>query len=179
MAIKITARVNTSPFDEFADALDNFNEIVGRVGQTVYDDYAPVILQKLQVDPGPVKYPIQWTSEKQRRAFFATDGFGSGIPYQRTGALQQAWQVLNITENGTWRVLITNTAPSAKWVYGGLSLRSKPFQQQFHKNTGWPQAAGIVDVYIDAMQTEFLDRMRTELSDFGSTTGSGRRAFTR
>ncbi len=38
-------------------------------------------------NPGPPKYPIRWKSEKQRRAFFATDGFGKGIPYKRIGKL--------------------------------------------------------------------------------------------
>src|SRR3972149_8428153 len=36
--------------------------------------------------PGsPIAYPVRWDSEKQRRAYFATDGFGAGIPYSRTG----------------------------------------------------------------------------------------------
>lgn len=42
-------------------------------------------VRAVDVYPGPVKYPIEWTSEKQRRAFFATDGFGAGIPYKRSG----------------------------------------------------------------------------------------------
>jgi hypothetical protein len=41
----------------------------------------------------PVTYPINWDSEKQRRAFFASDGFGGGIPYQRTGQYEASWTV--------------------------------------------------------------------------------------
>lgn len=37
-------------------------------------------------------YPINWASEKQRRAFFATDGFGRGIPTPRTDGLVNSWQ---------------------------------------------------------------------------------------
>ena len=45
-------------------------------------------------EPGqPVTYPIQWDSEKQRRAFFATDGFGEGIPYQRKGVYERSYAV--------------------------------------------------------------------------------------
>ena len=47
----------------------------------------------LQQEPGPVSYPIRWTSERQRKAFFATKGFGRGIPYKRTGKLAKAWVV--------------------------------------------------------------------------------------
>lgn len=179
MSIRMSASINTSPLDAFADALDNFNEISERVGQSVYDDYAPVILQRLQSDPGPVKRPIEWTSEKQRRAYFATDGFGAGIPYRRSGQLQQAWDIRIDQGNGTFKIVIVNPAAAAKFVYGGLSLRSNPrLQQQFHKNTGWERAAGVIDVYLDAMRTEFVDRFKQELSDFGSITGSTRRAYT-
>jgi hypothetical protein len=30
--------------------------------------------QRLQMEPGKPKYPIRWTSERQRRALFASDG---------------------------------------------------------------------------------------------------------
>ena len=33
-----------------------------------------------------IKYPVRWDSEKQRRAYFATNGCGKRIPYRRTGA---------------------------------------------------------------------------------------------
>ena len=47
------------------------------------------ILDELRQYPGPVKRPFRWASERQRRAFFATNGFGHGIPYVRTNALKE------------------------------------------------------------------------------------------
>ena len=48
----------------------------------------------------PPNYPIIWDSERQRRAFFATDGFGGGIPHTRAGALPDSWQTeVNVSEN--------------------------------------------------------------------------------
>lgn len=36
-------------------------------------------------EPGEaVTYPIQWDTELQKVAYFASNGFGAGIPYQRT-----------------------------------------------------------------------------------------------
>ncbi|KKK65619.1 hypothetical protein LCGC14_2972340, partial [marine sediment metagenome] len=74
--------------------------------------------------PGPVARPIQWTPaaiqdkppnvnfggqryySKQKAAFFATDGFGGGIPSTRTGAILNGWQVIvGIPEN---RIGLTN-----------------------------------------------------------------------
>lgn len=74
-------------------------------------------LAKLQQTPGAVKYPIRWTTERQRRAFFASKGFrkgrrtgklsllvqwvlpSRGIPTRRTGKLQKAWKVdINVNE---------------------------------------------------------------------------------
>jgi hypothetical protein len=43
-----------------------------------------------------VRYPppprrVRWDSERQKRAYFATDGFGGGIPYRRTGTYGRSW----------------------------------------------------------------------------------------
>lgn len=37
-------------------------------------------------------YPIRWDSPRQKRAFFASDGFGRGVPSERTGQLEESWQ---------------------------------------------------------------------------------------
>jgi hypothetical protein len=87
----------------------------------------------LRKEPGPVKYPIQWTTDKQRRAFFATNGFGAGIPYVRKHTLAPAWNVtLDFGKAGTG-VVIQNLMNAAEYVYGKR-------QQGFHVTTGWPNA---------------------------------------
>src|SRR6266404_203260 len=59
-------------------------------------------------DPGPVKYPIEWTSERQRKAFFASDGFGNGIPYKRTDQLTDSWVVVVGTQLRTNLITLRN-----------------------------------------------------------------------
>ena len=39
------------------------------------------------VEGKPVRYPIDWDSPRQQRAYFATNGFGHGIPYKRTNRM--------------------------------------------------------------------------------------------
>ena len=80
--------------------------------------------------PGKVKYPIQWASDAQRRAYFAKrKGMG---PYVRQSDswsedLGKAWA----SENRGLDAVVGNKASYAPWV------QSKERQQPMHKNTGW------------------------------------------
>lgn len=82
-------------------------------------------------DPGPVKYPIEWTSQRQRRAFFASRGFGRGIPTKRSDQLKDSWVVVVGTQLRTNLITLYNPKSYAKYVYPGAD------QQKFHANTGW------------------------------------------
>jgi len=82
-------------------------------------------------DPGPVKYKIKWETEKQRQAFFASDGFGNGIPYKRTRQLEDSWVIEVSTQMRTDLITLRNPKSYAKYVYPGSR------QQKFHRNTGW------------------------------------------
>lgn len=79
-------------------------------------------------DPGPVVLPIEWASEKQRRAFFATNGFGAGIPYSRSGDIHGI--SFGVAGN---EIRIAYEQRGSNYVIG---LK----QQPFHKNTGWQYA---------------------------------------
>lgn len=98
------------------------------------------VLNQLRQEPGPVKYPVDWTSERQRRAFYATNGFGRGIPTKRTGKYLRSWQAGFEVQGGVSEFVIENTDPKAQFV-GGI------YQQRFHRQTGWVYAP---DVVIDA-----------------------------
>lgn len=51
------------------------------------------VKDRLSVDGSPIRYPVQWDTERQKRAFFASKGFGNGIPYRRTGRTALAWRL--------------------------------------------------------------------------------------
>jgi len=82
-------------------------------------------------DPGPVKYPIEWETIKQQRAFFASRGFGRGVPTKRTDKLRTSWVIVVGTQLRTNLITLNNNRPEAQFVYPG------PRQQKFHKRTGW------------------------------------------
>lgn len=54
------------------------------------------IQRRMKEEGKPIKYPVRWDSKKQRRAFFATDGFGGGIPSHRTGKYIRGWKVVKV-----------------------------------------------------------------------------------
>lgn len=112
---------------------------------------AEQITRELSAEPGAVKRPLRWKSERQRRAYFATRGFGHGIPYVRTHKLSQGWRVVldDITvSTGVFRV--ENSQRYTRYVQGDDA-------QPFHLDTGWVQAAPVIRKYEDAFQSAVVD----------------------
>lgn len=102
---------------------------------------APKALAMLQREPGSPRYPIRWTTERQRKAFFATDGFGRGIPTRRSGEIKGAWKVEFIPDSRGGMLVLSNEHPAARFVQG--------FDQQgFHADTGWVTTAQASDEFF-------------------------------
>ena len=80
--------------------------------------------------------PYKWQSEKQRKAYFATNGFGAGIPYQRTDNLKNSWSYKEANSNWTM-VKIENSAPYAGFVQGNQIQRG-------HIADKWRKFADVV-----------------------------------
>lgn len=97
------------------------------------------LLKKLRTEPGSPKYPIRWTSERQRRFVMAKLKREGNLPYRRTGGLVNAWDVS--FDGATGEVSVTNPVPSAVYVVGEM-------QQAMHKDTGW---YSYQDVLADAV----------------------------
>lgn len=87
-------------------------------------------IRKLKRIPGPPVYPIRWETPKQRRAYYATDGFGGGIPSRRTGETVAGWDVEVSNLSDGVLVGLTNPSPVVEYLQG-MSM------QGFHEDTGW------------------------------------------
>jgi hypothetical protein len=103
--------------------------------RSVLEDTAIRIQTRMNVRK-PVQYPIRWDSEKQRRAFFATDGFGHGIPYQRTGATK--WTIDKSFENE-----IQLFAPHPAGPVFGRMPDGAFWQSSIHQGT-WPRLQTVL-----------------------------------
>ena len=115
--------------------------------------------------PGAVSRPIQWTSEKQRRAYFATDGFGAGIPYRRTGQLMDAWRVRTDIETDGGIFELVNDSSYARYVF-------RPDQQVFHFNTGWraPEDTTIWRGVVDFSSEQITRLHEAMIADYLGAT---------
>lgn len=80
--------------------------------------------------------PYKWESERQRRAYFATNGFGGGIPYRRTGALGVSW-IFETPGWDVWKGRIVNKVPYARYVMGDA-------QQKGHRADKWRKVEKVV-----------------------------------
>lgn len=100
-------------------------------------------LAALRTVPGPPIHLIRWTSERQRRAYFASKGFGRGIPSRRGSPPEviAAWQGEFIpTADGGIMALI-NDSDHVDFVQGFRA-------QGFHKDTGYVQLDDATDDFF-------------------------------
>lgn len=103
----------------------------------------PIVRQmmgELHTPPGPVARPILWASDKQRRAYFATNGFGRGIPTVRTNRLVNSWTDEILIRDGELTVTARNGVPYREFVTGDK-------QQPFHYRTGWGNDEEVTRFY--------------------------------
>jgi hypothetical protein len=90
-------------------------------------DAAVAIRHEMKQPGAKPNGPIPWDSPKQQKAFFATDGFGRGIPTKRGGEYIRGWQILRI-ENG---YDVGNPLAHARYIGG--TARSTNRQSRIHR----------------------------------------------
>lgn len=143
--------------DHLLDLFEQQPEVVDAVAHAAFEKVKEPMLDELQHTPGKVKYPIQWTSERQRRAFFATNGFGGGIPYVRTGNLAKAWKADYGRNDLGFYISVRNDDTAAAFVVGQLYAGARDTYQRMHRNTGWQRAKPTVDYWFGAYIDELRD----------------------
>lgn len=96
-------------------------------------------LTVLKAEPPLAKAGVtKLMTPRQRRAFFATQGFGGGIPHIRTHALSQGWQAQVTALNSGGEVSLFNEVPGINYVEGYD-------QQPFLAAVGWLYAPPILE----------------------------------
>jgi len=144
------------------DNLELINTHIDDILRSVIDPHLKKYLrsytqQNLKEYPGSVRYPIRWTSEKQRRAFFATDGFGRGIGSGRTGEFRRGWDVTVNRYQG--EAAIVNRSDAAVFIVG-------KWQQGFHADTGWLRLADHEDKVLDGANPVISKALDSEIRRF-------------
>lgn len=138
--IRINVKPDTAIWDKIIRDKDKLPGILTPLVRSNVPYIKNLMLPYLKANPGPVKYPIKWKTDKQRRAFFASNGFGNGIPTKRTGEIIAAWRVVNKSRGFKGFLQLVNAHPAVDFVQG-------EDQQPFHKNTGWVTAQETIDKF--------------------------------
>lgn len=149
---------NTRAIDNQIRFTSTFADQVDGVATGIFNESSPVLLEDLRYQPGGPRYPIDWTSDKQRKAFFATDGFGRGIPSVRSGKTARAWYAWFRRSGDRFEMTIANSSPHARFLYGDIRPRGGPDpQQRFHRITGWQRVAPKFEFWVANYRVQLAD----------------------
>lgn len=120
-------------------------------------------VQKRMQEPGkPITHPVQWDSVRQRKAFFASNGFGGGIPYRRRGRYEQGWQ-LKPVENG---FELQNRTRAARFVGGlrsGRDITAGKKQSTIHQGR-WPLFRTVADEELRRLHEDVINALSRDTS---------------
>lgn len=123
-------------------------------------------IQQLAVEPpqGNTQGITLRMTPRQRRAFWATNGFGSGIPHIRTHGISEGWEYRVAAQQYDGSFDVYNTEPASEYVEG---YRQQPFLAAL----GWLYAPPILQQVADEGE-DIIVRNWFEASDplFGEPT---------
>lgn len=118
--------------DAYADLCQHAPDFVNGAVSGAVNDIEPAMMSDFRQEPGVVKRPIRWTSERQRRFVMAQIRAGKfSSPYVRMHAISQAWRSQVVYSAGEMTSIEVWNANEITTFVEGLH------QQQWHKDTGW------------------------------------------
>lgn len=112
MPVQMTVHTDNSA-QLVRQGLEDLGREIPRIGRKRIYEAMKRAQAILRIPKSRPRSPIQWDSVRQRKAFFASDGFGRGIPTRRTGRSLK-WE---ISPTGTGYTL-RNSADHARYPYG-------------------------------------------------------------
>lgn len=127
--------------------LENLANEVPQIGRLGVYRIALAIRTAMRVKGSKPGYPINWDSVKQKKAFFASDGFGGGIPHTRTDRYINTWQLERIGDIG-YRV--SNQSQGAEAIAGDVVIGR---QSRIHQGR-WPVFRQVVDREVQKLPAE-------------------------
>lgn len=122
-----------------------------KAGMSVLEQTVRNIQERMNVPGKPITYPVNWDSLKQRAAFFATNGFGKGIPYKRTG--NTTWSVSKAFENE-----IDLFAPHPAGAVFGMPTANF-WQSRIHRGR-WVELKGVLRDEITKLPARLKESLR-------------------
>ena len=140
--IQFEVLIDDDIIQSYKDLAQEYPVVARRAYRGEIERVMGAALTLLKQEPGPPHYPIRWKSERQRRAFFATEGFGRGIPASRSQppTVLEGWELVLSGTGFDMQASLGNDVPWARYVQGDDA-------QPFHLDTGYVQAAPVFVQY--------------------------------
>lgn len=132
--------------------LENLAADIPQIGRRRIYNAMLAMRSELRKPGSPITYPVHWDSERQRKAFFASDGFGRGIPTRRTGQYNAGYQIVR-TDKG---YRLENRVSYAKYI-GGSAYGTK--QSNIHRGR-WQLMRDAVDEQIANLPEEIIEEIK-------------------
>jgi hypothetical protein len=140
----IDISVDTNQMRRLQDKMNKYPPYAINKGLEAANDYLNSPDVRAGMYPDKEDTPFVWSSDKQRRAYFATNGFGGGIPYVRTMQLYDNAKFV-VNGNNYW-IEYVNDVPYAKWV------QHPSYQIIGHKTRKWP----VINKYISSKASKVV-----------------------
>lgn len=132
---------DTKNITRLANKFSKYGPVAMQAGIQAVTEYLNSNVLQEMYPPETTGQPFEWTSDRQRRAYFASDGFGSGIPYNRSYELmmQSEFVVDQSSFQGTpySSISFQSEAPYAKFVIGPDAIIG-------HLKRGWKPVGKLV-----------------------------------
>ena len=177
MPISTQLNIDIQPIEELSYFLDDFQLEVYRIAEYTSAEVQPFLIDELGYYPPrrqyPADYPLEWTSERQRKFVMAKLRRENNIPYRRTYRLRAGWRVGLSRVGGGFAFRVENASDYAQFVVGSLAKdtsRAQAYQQQFHRKTGWVLASDTIAFWFDAFTERLNENVQQEL---GYIAGDG------
>ena len=110
----------TTNIKQASQTVKGVNGMILRVNRLKLQSLGEKVVKRMRAIGKKITYPVKWDSPRQRRAFFASNGFGRGIPTKRTGAYIKGWRLVRAKQDA-WR--IENNTKGANYIGGNRQSR--------------------------------------------------------
>lgn len=104
-------------------------------------------------------YPLRWRSRRQQRFVMKKLRSENNLPYDRSGLLEDSYDIIVRLDNNGGTFLLINTAPHAPFVIGD-------YQQPFHIDNGWQAIAKQSNELVDELENGLIDTYLTAVDPF-------------
>jgi hypothetical protein len=153
------------PTELTRQGLQNLGADIPKIGRMGIYRTMQRISKRLKKPGAPIFYPVNWDTPLQRRAFFATDGFGRGIPTGRSGEYQEGFQIVGLPDG----YQLVNHAPGAGYIGGDFEGQG---QSRIHMER-WPLIFEIANEELDKLPDDVLAELRLGAANYGFDMSAG------